>query len=196
MAQPVPEPEFEFVKVQGSDIYFHCDVSEDSVLELNLKVKKLAQELRHRHLDLGLEHAKPEIRVFIKSEGGDLHSGLSAMDCLASLSRSVKVRTIADGVCASAATFILLGGRTRYMTPNSYVLIHQLSMDGQWGKFEDFKDQMGNLEKFMKRFRKIYLKETQVPENKLEKLLRRDLYMDSKRCLKWGVVDEIWGSQD
>ena len=191
MAQPEPEPEFEFVKVQGSDIYFHCEVSEESVLELNLKVKKLAQELRHKHLDLGLDHIKPEIRIFIRSEGGDMHSGLSAMDCLASL-KSVKIRTIADGVCASAATFILLGGRTRYMTPNSYVLIHQLNMDGQWGKFEDFKDQMGNLEKFMKRFSKIYLEETNVPESKLRRILKRDVYMDSKRCLKWGVVDELW----
>jgi ATP-dependent Clp endopeptidase proteolytic subunit ClpP len=191
MAQPEPEPEFEYVKVQGSDIYFHCEVSEDSVLELNLKVKKLAQELRHKHMDLGLDHVKPEIRIFIRSEGGDLHSGLSAMDCLASL-KSVKIRTIADGVCASAATFILLGGRTRYMTPNSYVLIHQLNMDGQWGKFEDFKDQMGNLEKFMKQISKIYLEETNVPESKLKKILKRDVYMNSKRCLKWGVVDELW----
>ena len=191
MALPVPEPEFEFVKVQGSDIYFHCDVSEESVLELNLKVKKLATELRHKHLDLGLEHVTPEIRIFIKSEGGDLHAGLSAMDCLTSI-KSVKVRTIADGVCASAATFLLLGGRTRYMTPNSYVLIHQLNMDGQWGKFEDFKDQMANLEQFMDKFRKIYMKETNVPESKLKKLLKRDMYMDSKRCLKWGVVDDLW----
>ena len=191
MALPAPEPEFEFVKVQGSDIYFHCDVSEESVLELNLKVKKLATELRHKHLDLGLDHVKPEIRVFIKSDGGDLHAGLSAMDCLTSL-KSVKVRTIADGVCASAATFLLLGGRTRYMTPNSFVLIHQLNMDGQWGKFEDFKDQMANLEQFMDKFRKIYMKETNVPESKLKKLLKRDMYMDSKRCLKWGVVDDLW----
>jgi hypothetical protein len=191
MAQPEPEPEFEYVKVQGSDIYFHCEVTEESVLELNLKLKKLATELRHKHLDLGLDHIKPEIRIFIKSEGGDLHSGLSAMDCISS-QKSVKVRTIADGVCASAASFILLGGRTRYMTPNSYVLIHQLNMDGQWGKFEDFKDQMGNLEQFMERFRKIYLEETRVPERKLKKLLKRDMYMDSKRCLDWGVVDDLW----
>ena len=185
------EPDMEFVKVQGSDIYFHCEVSEEAVLELNLKLKKLALELLHKHLDLGLGHIKPEIRIFIRSGGGDLHSGLSAMDCISS-QKSVKVKTIVDGLCASAATFILLGGRTRYMTPNSYVLIHQLNMDGQWGKFEDFKDQMGNLEQFMERFRDIYLKETQVPERKLKKLLNRDIYMDSKRCLKWGVVDDLW----
>ena len=191
MAEPEPNADFEYVRVQGSDIYFYCEVNEETALELNLKLKKLARELLHKHLDLGLENIKPEIRIFIRSDGGDMHSGMSAMDCIASM-KSVKVRTIVDGLCASAATFLLLGGRTRYMTPNSYVLIHQLNMDGQWGKFEDFKDQMGNLEQFMERFREIYTKETQIPECKLEKLLKRDVYMDSKRCMKWGVVDDIW----
>jgi ATP-dependent Clp endopeptidase proteolytic subunit ClpP len=184
-------PEDEFVKVQGSDIYFHCEVCEVTVLELNMKLKKLAKELLHKHLDLGLDHVKPEIRIFIRSDGGDLHAGLSAMDCINGMNR-VKVRTIADGVCASAATFLLLGGRTRHMTENSYILIHQLNMDGSWGKFEDFKDQMENLEKFMKRFREIYTRETRIPEDKLEKLLKRDVYMDAKKCLKWDVVDSIW----
>jgi ATP-dependent protease ClpP protease subunit len=185
------EPEETWVKVQGSDVYFHCEVCEESVLELNMKLKKLANDLLHKHLDLGLSHIKPEIRVWIRSDGGDLHAGLSALDCIKSM-KNVKVRTIADGVCASAATFLLLGGRTRHMTENSYILIHQLNMDGTWGKFEDFKDQMANLSKFMDRFREIYTRETRIPEHKLDKLLKRDVYMDAHRCLKWDVVDSIW----
>ena len=184
------ETDEEFVKVQGSDVYFYCEVCEATVLELNMKLKKLENDLLHKYLDLGISSA-PEIRIFIRSDGGDLHSGLSAMDCIKSF-RRVKIRTIADGVCASAATFILLGGRTRYMTENSYILIHQLNMDGSWGKFEDFKDQMENLEQFMDRFRDIYMKNTWIPEHKLSKLLRRDIYMNSKKCLDWGIVDDIW----
>jgi len=181
----------EYVRVFGSDVYFHCEVCEETVLELKTKIQKLELELLHKHLDLGLSDIRPEIRVWIRSDGGDIHSGLSAMDYLNSLKR-VKIRTIADGVCASAATFVLLGGRTRHMTENSYVLIHQLNMDGTWGKFEDFKDQMHNLEQFMDKFRKIYIRETKIPEDRLEKILKRDVYMDAKKCLKWAVVDSIW----
>ena len=123
--------EDEFVHVQGSDVYFHCEVCETTVLELNLKLKKLELELLHKYLDLGIDQ-RPEIRIFIRSDGGDLHAGLSAMDCIKSLRKRVRVLTIADGVCASAATFILLGGSKRYMTKNSYILIHQLNMDGTW----------------------------------------------------------------
>ena len=188
---PCHEAEEEsYVKVQGSDVYFHCEVCEVTVLELNMKLKKLELELLHKYLDLGIK-SKPEIRIWIRSDGGDLHAGLSAMDCINSLKR-VKVRTIADGVCASAATFILLGGRTRHMTENSYILIHQLNMDGTWGKFEDFKDQMANLSQFMDRFSDIYVRETRIPERELKKLLKRDVYMDASKCLEWRVVDSIW----
>ena len=179
-----------FVKVQGSDVYFHCDVCETTILELNMKIKKLELELCHKYLDLGIK-SRPEIRVWIRSDGGDLHAGLSGMDCLRSI-RRCKVRTIADGVCASAATFLLLGGRTRHMTENSYVMIHQLNMDGTWGKFEDFKDQMENLEQFMQRFKDIYIRETRIPERDLKKLLKRDVYMDAAKCLDWQVVDSVW----
>lgn len=183
--------EDEFVRIQGSDVYFHCEVCETTVLELNLKLKKLANELLHKYLDLDIDF-RPEIRIFIRSDGGDLHAGLSAMDCIKTLRKRVRVLTIADGLCASAATFILMGGFMRYMTKNSYILIHQLNMDGTWGKFEDFKDQMENLEQFMNRFRKIYTEETDIPPDDLEKLLKRDVYMDSDKCMKWRIVDGIW----
>jgi ATP-dependent protease ClpP protease subunit len=65
-------------------------------------------------------------------------------------------------------------------------------MDGTWGKFEDFKDQMENLSQFMDRFKDIYTCETKIPERDLKKLLKRDVYMDAKKCLDWGVVDGIW----
>jgi ATP-dependent protease ClpP protease subunit len=156
-----------------------------------MKLKKLALELRHKYLDLGIT-GRPEIRIWIRSDGGDLHSGLSAMDAIRSLRKVAKIRTIADGVCSSAATFILLGGRTRHMTENSYVLIHQLNMDGTWGKFEDFKDQMENLSQFMDRFKDIYTRETKIPERDLKKLLKRDVYMDADKCLEWRVVDGVW----
>ena len=50
-----------------------------------MKLKKLALDLLHKHLELGLDHIRPEIRIFIRSDGGDMHSGLSAMDCIAAV---------------------------------------------------------------------------------------------------------------
>lgn len=183
-------PEESFVKVQGNQVYFYCDVNEDTVRELIMKLRALEVDLLKKYIELDL-HTRPEILLFIRSEGGDIFSGWSAMDAIAAM-RRVKVRTIADGCCCSAATFVLLGGYSRHMTPNSYILIHQLNMDGTWGKYEDFKDQIQNLDKYMKRFMTIYEKETDVPERKLKRLMKRDLYLDADKCLKWKVIDSLF----
>jgi ATP-dependent protease ClpP protease subunit len=72
------------------------------------------------------------------------------------------------------------------------VLIHQLNKYGFWGKFEEVKDEMKNLTMYMQRFRAIYEYETSLPEKKLKKLLKRDLYLDSRKCLKYHIVDSLF----
>ena len=78
------------------------------------------------------------------------------------------------------------------MTKNSYLMIHQLNLDGSWGKYEDCKDQMINLDNFMKKFEKIYIQETRISPEKIQEILKRDLFMDSQMCIDFSIVDEIW----
>jgi hypothetical protein len=56
----------EYIKVQGNDVYFYCEVCETTVLELITKIKKLEKELLHKYLELEIS-SKPEIRVWIRS---------------------------------------------------------------------------------------------------------------------------------
>jgi ATP-dependent Clp endopeptidase proteolytic subunit ClpP len=170
--------EYECIRVEGSDVFFYSEVSQESVTELCTAVKKIETF----QTACG---CSPAISIHIQSEGGDLYAGLACMDFL----RGAKahVTTIVEGMCASAATFIYLGGDVRNVSPNAYVLIHQLSGD-MWGKFEDMKDEMRQCEKLMRHLKKIYLKETTLPENKLDRLLKRDLYLPYKKCLKYGLI--------
>ena len=163
----------EYIKVEGPDVFFYCDVSVESVAELCAVVKKVEREFY-----------ETVVRVHIHSDGGDLHAGLAAMDFLKSL-RS-RVVTIAEGMCASAATFIFLGGDERIVCPNAYLLIHQLGSEF-WGKYEDMKDEMQHCERLMKHMKRIYLRETNLPEAKLDKLMKRDLYLSYKKCVKYGI---------
>jgi ATP-dependent protease ClpP protease subunit len=79
----------------------------------------------------------------------------------------------------------------RKMSENSYVLIHQISADGVWGKFEELKDHMQNYTKDMERMQRVYEAETTIPPRKLKKILKKDLYLDAEQCLNYGVVGEI-----
>lgn len=182
------EEETSFVKVQGNEVFFHCDVHEESVLELVTKMRALVKHLRKVYIDLDIDQ-EPAITLYIKSDGGDLHCGFSAMDHIKNL--TARITTVADGLCASAATLLLLAGDRRRMLENSYVLIHQISADGVWGKYEELKDHMHNFTKDMERMQKVYETETRIPVRKLKKILKKDLYLDAEQCVRYGLVHDV-----
>jgi ATP-dependent protease ClpP protease subunit len=166
------------VRAEGNTIFFFCDVTHDTVRDLCTLLKKVSLVL-------------DAIKIAIRSDGGDVYAGLAAMDYIRTLTaRGITIDTVAYGICASAATFILLAGSRRLMGKNSYVLIHQLSAD-MWGKYEELKDEMRTNKKIMKHLARLYTEETSVPPEKLEKLMTRDVTLSSSYCLKYGVVHEI-----
>lgn len=179
------EPSLDFVKVEGSDVFFYCDVSQESIVELCSVLKKLERELFAGLYTLGIYDMVPTINLHIQSDGGDLNAGLGCMDFLRRL--KARVVTIAEGMCASAATFLFLGGDERIVTQNSYILIHQLGSEF-WGKYENMKDEMKFCDQLMKQMKKIYLRETSIPESKLDRLMKRDLYMSYKKCVRYGLT--------
>lgn len=186
--EPKEVTEYEYIRVEGRDIYFYVEVDEESVLELNMALTKLDKDLRKSFIDLGIDQT-PEIRIFLHSPGGDLHAGMAAMDRIASM--KCDTITIADGYCCSAAAIMLLGGKTRAITPNSYVLIHQMSTEF-WGKFEEIKDEMENCKMFQQHVQEICESKTGLPEKKIRRLMKHDLYLTAAKCLKYGVVDKIY----
>ena len=69
-------------------------------------------------------------------------------------------------------------------------MIHQLS-SAMWGKYSEFKDEIENLDKFMAMIKKIYKQYTKLPMNKLDEILKHDLFFNSEEALSYGIVDEI-----
>lgn len=174
----------EFIRVIGTEVYFCGEVSQETVLELNVALRKLQRDLIVKCADLGIE--PPEITLYINSSGGCVFSGLSAMDHIRTM--RIPVTTVVDGCCCSAATFMLLGGHNRLMKENSFVLIHQIT-NTFWGKFEEMKDDMETVSKLMEHIKNIYRRETKVTESKLKKFMKRDIYLNSEECIRYGIVN-------
>lgn len=179
-----------YTRVIGTEVYFSGEIHQESVLELNTTLRRMQKDILMKTAEYGLD-TPPGIKLYIHSDGGCVFSGLSAMDHVSSM--KVPVTTIVDGLCCSAATFILLGGHKRAMKPNSFVLIHQLS-NTFWGKFEEMKDQMETVTKLMKHVNTMYRTKTQLPENKLKMFMKRDVYLDAAECIKYKIVDEVFTS--
>ena len=180
------QEENDYIKVIGNELLFYGDVDRENTLEFVEKFKKLEIELLKKMAELvGYE---PMIRVHIMSEGGDVYAGLNIMNVL---ERSrVKVVTIAQGACCSAATFVLLGGKERRMGKNAYLIIHQISTE-MWGSFNDLKHELKSTDKLMKMLKDMYLSKTKIPEAKFKSLMKKDIYLPPYKCLKYGIVSEI-----
>ena len=174
------------ISVHENKIYFYSGVNRNSVVELNKKIGEI--ESRSLTLANSLDIDPPPIKIYINSGGGSITAGISSMDTI--LRGKVPIYTYIDGFCASAATFLSVVAAKRYMSRNSYMLIHQLSTNF-WGKYSEFEDEKQNLDLMMKTIKRVYKEYTKVPMGKLDEILKHDLLWDAEKCLKYGLIDEI-----
>ena len=173
----------DIIRVIGCDIYYYGEVDRPNSLEFIQEFRKLEIDLLKKSIDLA--GYNPLIRIHIHSEGGDVFSGLSMMDTLKSA--RVNVECIAEGNCCSAATFILMGGSKRLMSPNAFILIHQLS-SGFFGKYQELKDELKTCKKTMKTIKKLYRSATDIPKETLDEFMTKDVYLNLDDCIKYGIV--------
>ena len=185
-AQPNGIKPEKHIAVHENKIYYYAGVNRDSAAELNKKIG----EIESKSLTLGynLDIDPPTLKLLINSGGGSITAGISSMDTI--LRTKVPVHTYVDGFCASAATFLSVVGEKRFMSRNSYMLIHQLSTNF-WGKYSEFEDEKQNLDLMMTTIKNVYREYTEVPMKKIDEILKHDLMWDAETCKSLGLVDEI-----
>jgi|TARA_R110000824_G_scaffold274684_2_gene463453 ATP-dependent protease ClpP protease subunit len=174
------------ISVQENKIYYYAGVNRDSAVELNKKIAEL--ESKSLSLSNSLDIDPPSVKIMINSGGGSIVAGISSMDTI--IRSKVPIHTYVDGFAASAATFLSVVGDYRFMSRNSYMLIHQLSSNF-WGTYANFEDEKQNLDLMMKTIKGVYKKYTKVPMKELDTILKHDLLWDSQKCLDMGMIDEI-----
>jgi ATP-dependent Clp endopeptidase proteolytic subunit ClpP len=183
--------ENERIYLKQNHLYFHNGVNEKSVDN----VKKLMREYLSKYLksknssSLSTTTPKP-LFLHIYSPGGGVYAGLSLYDFITEYNKTIPVYTVVEGLAASAATIISIAGIKRFITPNSYMLIHQLSTYFG-GNFEQIKDEFGNCERIMKQLKEIYASKTNLTRKQLNEVLKRDVTWSAEDCKKYGLVDEI-----
>lgn len=175
------------VEVDENKIYFYCPIGEREILELNKTIKKLDQEMQF--LSLRLNIPAPPIELRIHSEGGSAFAGLAAYDCIKSC--KTPIHTYIDGCAASAATLLFVAGTRKFVSRNSFMLIHQLSASVVGAKYEEFRDELKNQEKLMHNVRKIYMETCNLSEEKVVDLMKHDLWLDADTILEYGFADEL-----
>jgi ATP-dependent Clp endopeptidase proteolytic subunit ClpP len=175
----------EEIKIINNHIYFYSDISIRSILNLTEIIKKTTRKLLVMNIQFDCDI---EIYLHINSGGGDVFAVLSIINLIEN--NKININTIIEGQACSAATILAMIGRSRQITQNSYMLIHNIS-SGFWGKMHEFEDEMKNLTLLTKDIKKLYKKYTNISTKQLEQLLKKDLLLDAKTCMSYGLIDEI-----
>ncbi len=172
-------------------IYFRTRVCTESITKLITIINKKNKEFEYLLQDDLIESATPNnLWLHITSYGGGVNDCFRAIDAI--MSSKIPIYTIVDGYAASAGSMMALVGKRRYMTPNAYVLIHQLSSTGPTGTFWRIKDKYANVVQHMDDIYNLYLKNTNLTKEELEEFMSHDLWWRADVCLKFGIVDEIY----
>ena len=130
------------IKVIGNKIYFYKTINKDNILNLIEVLNNTIRKIKNN------EYSNTEIPIylFINSEGGDYFAGISGFDQIKNI--EYPIYTVIDGMVASAATFLALAGRKRFVCRSAWVLIHQIKtwLGGMY-TFEQLKDDLNKLKK-------------------------------------------------
>ena len=138
-----------------------------------------------------------EITVYINSGGGSIIEGFALIDFLLELRRKGhKITTVALGMAASMAGVILQSGDVRVMGSNAILLIHEGSL-GAIGNFGEVEDRVKLMKIFHERILELFESRSKPINPKTTKAFirkewnRTDFWVDSKRALELGLVDEV-----
>lgn len=187
-----PSPPINEIRTEYNNIYFCDEVTDQSMMTLCIKLRTMDNELTTLSHNYGIKNKIP-IYLHIYSRGGYVYAANITVDCISELNNPVY--TVVHGLAASAASIISIVGKKRFITPNAYMLIHELSLSKEANydvDLSDSKDYISHLNEIMKTYYKMYFKHTKLTKKQLDKIVKVDIMWDAKEAIKYGLVDALY----
>jgi ATP-dependent Clp protease protease subunit len=134
--------------------------------------------------------ASKPITVYVNSPGGSADSGFAMYDLLRFT--SCPVRTIANGLVASAAVLVFLAAPkgSRLSLPNTRFLLHQPSTIAR-GQSSDIDIAAKEIVALRRRYNSIVSEVTGKPLDVVERDSERDFWLGAGAAQEYGLVDRV-----
>jgi ATP-dependent Clp protease, protease subunit len=141
-------------------------------------------------IHLESEDPDKDVSIYINSPGGSVYAGLAIYDTMQYIKPDVQ--TICVGVAMSMGALLLAGGAAskRMATPNSKILIHQVT-GGFQGQATDIEIHAREIIDVRKRLDEIIAKHTGQPMEKVQKDTERDYFMSAEEAREYSIVDRV-----
>ena len=129
------------------------------------------------------------ILIWINSVGGSFTDGLAIIDAIQN-SPSPTI-TIISGGASSMAGIISVCATKRYITPNSYWMGHEGTIEAS-DYLEKAEDRIEHCKVLMKQVHNILRNKTKLTDRDLRKATTGELWLGAEECLNKGIVDGIF----
>lgn len=132
------------------------------------------------------------ITLRLNSEGGSVTDGLALIDFLLAVRRSgTPIDTVGMGMVASMGAVILQAGDRRYVSPNCFMLIHEVSSVSV-GKVSALKDAAAFSEVLWTRLLDVLAERSTMTARQIRtRASRRDWWIGAEDAVKLGFADEV-----
>ena len=143
-------------------------------------------------LFLSNEDSKTDIHLYINSPGGAITAGLAVYDTMQFL--RCEVATYCVGQASSMGAVLLAGGKAgkRFLLANSRVLLHQPQISGLLeGSATDLDIEAKEILRLRSRLYTIIGSHTRQNPEKIEKDCDRNLWLEAKEAISYGLADRI-----
>ena len=143
-------------------------------------------------LFLSNEDSKTDIHFYINSPGGSITAGLAVYDTMQFL--RCEVATYCIGQAASMAALLLASAKNgkRFLLANNRILLHQPLITGHLiGPATDIDIEAQEILRLRGVLYNILAKHTGQPVEKVEKDCDRNLWLDAKEAIEYGLADRI-----
>ena len=178
---PDADPDSPDVAVDRNHVFFWCDCTKKSCLDLVLKLRALDRA-----------YAQDEVPLFlhINSNGGCVDAALGAVPGITGLTS--RVVSVVEGYAASAATLLSVVCDERRINRTAYLRIHQFRA-GFWGKKDELDDEHANMAKLDAIITDIYKRHTSMTRKQIRRLLAREIDLHPDEAVKRGLADAVVG---
>lgn len=147
------------------------------------------EEVNTRDILNSINNSDDDLVLHISSPGGDVYDGLTIMNCLRSCVNYVTV--IIEGIAASAASFIAVGGADKVvMRPNSELMIHEAGQ-GLFGNASDLEKSAQSLRRVTNTIASIYAEKTGVEADKWLDAMSVETWFTAEEAVEAGLADVI-----
>jgi len=128
------------------------------------------------------------VTITINSPGGSAIAGLAIYGQLRAYSGNVAI--IVEGIAASAASLIAMGGNTISIHAGSFIMIHEAQAEVA-GRASELREQAGTLDKVTQAFREAYVQRTGRTGAEVAAWMSTDTWFSAEEAVDAGLADRV-----